>query len=398
MEQRDPKAVIPSPEAQIHMEQEGSTSNQLTEKYELLEVLGVGSTSTCYRAIKRSTGESFACKMIDKTFVASHYQGMFEQFQCEIMALKNLHHSNIIRLYDVYITSDKIYIVMELMKGGELFDYVVQRGTLKEYEASDIMLKVTSALVYMHSKKIIHRDLKPENLLLKTKPLTSKDIDVKIIDFGLCKTLEEPLAKSFLGTRGYLAPEMLQRKNYSSAVDTWALGVIMYVLLCGCLPFDDDSQPLSSPQIRTKFVIRYPRWASGLSADAKDLLSHLLDIDPYTRYTAEDAISHPWMSKTPCKVASSGSLSGLENEDVGDLTFDNNTKQGKNNRHIPPTHTNTTGINNNRHRIYSDTTYNHYQPKTSFDDSSHSKGSGGSKNNGRRVHRVPYHKKRSIDI
>jgi serine/threonine protein kinase len=113
------------------------------------------------------------------------------QFQTEIQALRSLQHPNIIRLYDVYISPNHIFIVMELMEGGELFDYVVQKGTLTEEEASRIVRKVTSALVYMHSKNIIHRDMKPENLLLKHQPSPRMggdlDLEVKIIDFGLSK-------------------------------------------------------------------------------------------------------------------------------------------------------------------------------------------------------------------
>jgi serine/threonine protein kinase len=109
--------------------------------------------------------------------------------------------------------------------------------------------------------------------------------------------MEESVARSFLGTRGYLAPEMLQRREYSRAVDTWALGVIVFVLLCGCLPFDDDSQSvLSDDLVRQRFVLRFPRWAKTLSASAKDLLSHLLDVNPRTRYTAEQALNHLWVT------------------------------------------------------------------------------------------------------
>lgn len=225
------------------------------------------------------------------------YKGMGTQLESEIVALQQLHHPNIITLYDVYITSEKIYIVMELMKGGELFDYVVQKGTLTEDEASFIVRKVISALVYMHEKNIIHRDLKPENLMLKRKPLSPHDLEVKIIDFGLSKQLESgPVAQSFLGTRGYLAPEMLQRKEYSHAVDSWALGIIVYVLLCGCLPFDDSSEQIDFGTIQSKFRLRFPKWAKNLSSSAKDLLNHLLDIDPYKRYSARQAFEHPWVS------------------------------------------------------------------------------------------------------
>ena len=108
--------------------------------------------------------------------------------------------------------------------------------------------------------------------------------------------MEEPVARTFLGTRGYLAPEMLQRREYTKAVDTWALGVIVFVLLCGCLPFDDDSQTVPSDDlVRSKFILRFPRWASNLSASAKDLLSHLLETDSRKRYTAEQALAHPWV-------------------------------------------------------------------------------------------------------
>jgi len=109
--------------------------------------------------------------------------------------------------------------------------------------------------------------------------------------------MSEPLAKSFLGTRGYLAPEMLQRREYSYAADLWALGVIVFVLLCGCLPFDDDSSSIPSDElVRSKFVLRFPRWAKNLSSSAKDLLGKLLDVNPRTRFTAADALVHPWVS------------------------------------------------------------------------------------------------------
>ena len=164
------------------------SERRLLAKYELLEVLGVGSTSTVQRCRHRATLQEFACKIIDCALIEERFRGMMAQFRTEIDALRQLQHPGIIRLYDVFISKEKIYIVMELMEGGELFDYVVQKGTLTEEEASRIVRKVTSALVYMHEKNIVHRDLKPENLLLKKKPTSSHaDVDVKIIDFGLSK-------------------------------------------------------------------------------------------------------------------------------------------------------------------------------------------------------------------
>ena len=307
------------PEAEIY---EGDDCEErLYEKYELCEVLGVGSTSTVHRCVHKVTGNEYACKIIDIQNMDVQYHSMMIQFHTEITSLKSIHHPGIIQLYDVYILSTiKIYIIMELMLGGELFDYVVEKGTLSEEEASQIVRTVLSAIHYLHRQNIIHRDLKPENLLLKYKPNTtststtshtttnnnnkkaqqSVPIDVKIIDFGLSKlmTTDDTVASTFLGTRGYLAPEMLQRREYTSAVDTWAMGVIVFVLLCGCLPFDDDATmilPNDDMVLQKRFVLRFPRWAKTLSASAKDLLNHLLDINPLTRYTAEQALYHPWV-------------------------------------------------------------------------------------------------------
>ena len=122
----------------------------LHEKYTLEEVLGVGSTSTVHRCVNKKDNKEFACKVIDVQLIEERFQGMMQQFQTEIQALRELKHPGIIQLFDVYLTGTKIYIVMEMMKGGELFDYVVEKGTLNEQEASQIVQKVTSALVYMH--------------------------------------------------------------------------------------------------------------------------------------------------------------------------------------------------------------------------------------------------------
>lgn len=219
-----------------------STKAGFFVEYDLKEEIGVGSTAKCFRCVRKSDNKEFACKVVDKR--TNHTDGasavVLEQFMTEIKVLRTLDHPNIVKLVDTFESADRIYVVMEYMKGGELFDYVVEKGTLSEAEASVILRKITSAVAHMHGLNIIHRDLKPENLVccqhiakrqmsclmsrgVVSQLLTSKgsDAEIKLIDFGLAKEMEESVTRSFLGTRGYLAPEMLQRNNYDKAIDIW---------------------------------------------------------------------------------------------------------------------------------------------------------------------------------
>jgi serine/threonine protein kinase len=269
------------------------SGDEFQRKYMLRREIGSGSTSKVFDCVRKKDNEIFACKVINKVEIETNFSGLLDQFNLEIKVLKMLNHPNIIKLVDAYETSDSVYMVLEKCYGGELFDHVVDKGTLNEEEASTIIRNITSAVRHMHSLDIIHRDLKPENLLLTS---SGKDAEVKLIDFGLAKVMQDDVARSFLGTKGYLAPEMLKRDAYDKSVDMWALGVIAFVLLCGCLPFDDDAVRLTSESAaRKKFTLRFPRWSSNLSNSAKDLLYNLLDVDPTMRFTAEQALSHPWM-------------------------------------------------------------------------------------------------------
>ena len=272
-------------------------------EYRLCDELGSGSTSTVYRCVRKKDEVSFACKVIEKQPVKGEaYAHLLQQFAEEVKVLGLLHHPNIIHLVDSFESADRIYVVTELMRGGELFDFVVDRGTLNEEDASTIVRSICSAVAYMHSQNVIHRDIKMENLLLVNKEVENQRFDfskVKIIDFGLSKLMPDgsgPTA-SFLGTKGYIAPEMLQRCKYGKSVDVWACGVIVFVLLCGCLPFGNGNDPIENTQsaAQEKFSLRFPTWASNLSDSAKDLLRKLLDVNPKTRITAEEAMSHPWV-------------------------------------------------------------------------------------------------------
>lgn len=196
-----PAVAVRTADTSVYSSSSGQKSSSFHFNYELKEEIGVGSTSKCYNCIKKADGLEYACKVIDKRQVELKFSGLLEQFFTEIKVLKTLQHPNIIRFEDTYETNDRIYIIMELMKGGELFDYVVEKGTLSEEEASLIVRKITSAVAHMHGMNIIHRDLKPENLLLTSK---GPDAAVKLIDFGLAKVMRETVASSFLGGCGCL--------------------------------------------------------------------------------------------------------------------------------------------------------------------------------------------------
>uniref|UniRef100_A0AAV1V326 Protein kinase domain-containing protein n=1 Tax=Peronospora matthiolae TaxID=2874970 RepID=A0AAV1V326_9STRA len=289
------RPVIPSTPQMIKLQGPSYSSGSLEAKYEMLDEIGHGGTSVVYKCRERRSGIVRACKIIDRRAVEKEHNGAMRQLQVEIQVLQSLKHPNIIRIEDVYLSGSKICMVTEYMGGGELFDYVVDRGTLSEVEASTIVRQITSAVDYLHTRGIIHRDLKPENIMLTSK---SRGADVKIIDFGLAKLLDaDGETASFLGTRGYLAPEMLQRQAYSMSVDMWALGIIVYILLCGCLPFDDESSKIANDKAaRARFGLRFPRWANGLSESAKDLLRQLLEVDSANRYSAEQTLAHPWVT------------------------------------------------------------------------------------------------------
>eukprot|EP00997_Jenningsia_sp_PLL12_P006217 NODE_2762_length_870_cov_194.095006_g2278_i0.p1 GENE.NODE_2762_length_870_cov_194.095006_g2278_i0~~NODE_2762_length_870_cov_194.095006_g2278_i0.p1 ORF type:complete len:252 (+),score=68.10 NODE_2762_length_870_cov_194.095006_g2278_i0:113-757(+) len=188
-------------------------------------------------------------------------------------------------------------MVMDLMLGGELFYRICNDYPMgySEKTSSEVAKKIFLALSYLHSQGVIHRDLKPENLLYATK---AEDSDIKISDFGLAKICKEDVVvKTACGSPNYVAPEVLQHKKegYSYPVDVWSAGVIIYVLLCGFCPFYDDNKAKLFKLINSgTYSFPSPHW-DYISDSAKDLISHLLDVDFTTRYTPEQALQHEWI-------------------------------------------------------------------------------------------------------
>lgn len=213
-----------------------------------------------------------------------------ERLFIEIDTLKSLDHPAILKIFEVFEDSKRVYIVSELVTGGELFDQIIKKSQFSEGEAANVIQQVLEATQFCHSNNIVHRDLKPENLLLEEKDSTN----IKVIDFGTSQEFDpdSPMNQTF-GTAYYIAPEVLKQK-YDEKCDIWSIGVIMYILLTGRPPFDgqSDNQIIKKVE-KGKFPTRIPEYQS-LSADAKDLITKLLDMSPAKRLSASEALQHEW--------------------------------------------------------------------------------------------------------
>lgn len=263
-------------------------SGVLTSFYTLdQKKLGQGTYGSVCKGRNKDTGQIRAIKTISKSQVKN-----LERFRLEISIMKSLDHPNIIKLFETFEDHRNIYLVMELSQGGELFDRVIEEGHFTEKDAAGLMKQIFFAVHYLHSNHIMHRDLKPENFLFLNK---SRDSPLKIIDFGLsCRFKPGDLVSTKAGTPYYVAPQVLQGK-YDQSCDDWSCGVIMYILLCGYPPFygETDNDVLSKVKAG-QFSFSGPEWRR-VSDDAMDLIRKLLRINPKDRYTAEDALKHPWI-------------------------------------------------------------------------------------------------------
>jgi calcium/calmodulin-dependent protein kinase I len=266
-------------------------ARKVEDEYELKEELGKGSFSVVLRAINKVTKEEVAIKVIQKSVVAVDEKTR-KRLATEVEILRKVNHPNIIPLKDIIDTSDKLYLVMELVSGGELFDKIVEKGFYSEKEAASVVKKVISAIQYLHSIHIAHRDLKPENLLLKK----GDDTHVMISDFGLSRILgEDSLMSTACGTPYYVAPEILKANPYTKDVDMWSIGVITYFLLAGFPPFMGDNLPEIVEQIvNADYSFPSPYW-DEVSKEAKDFVKKLLVLEPEKRLTAEQALNHAWL-------------------------------------------------------------------------------------------------------
>ncbi|KAG5356605.1 Calcium/calmodulin-dependent protein kinase type II [Yarrowia sp. C11] len=293
------------------------------ERYKLIEKMGDGAFSIVYKAVDLQTKEEVAVKVIRKFELNANQRSSILK---EVAIMRQLRHKNVVQLIDFSESENHYFIVLELLPGGELFHQIVRLTYFSEDLARHVILQVAEAVRYLHEEVgVVHRDIKPENLLFYPAPFTpskkivlrkgedeSKEDEgkyipgvgaggigvIKLADFGLSKVVWDSKTMTPCGTVGYTAPEIVKDERYSKSVDMWALGCVLYTILCGFPPFYDDSIDVLTEKVaRGQYTFLSPWW-DEISKGAKDLVSHLLTVDPERRYTIEDFLAHPWITQS----------------------------------------------------------------------------------------------------
>ncbi|XP_056104955.1 ribosomal protein S6 kinase alpha-3 isoform X1 [Rhinichthys klamathensis goyatoka] len=264
--------------------------SQFNDAYEVKEDIGVGSYSICRRCIQKSTGMEYAVKIINKA-------KRDPTDEVEIL-LRYGQHPNIITLKDVYDDGRSVYLVTELLKGGELLDKILRQKFFSEREASAVLYTITKTVEYLHTQGVVHRDLKPSNILYVDE--SGNPESIRICDFGFAKQLraENGLLMTPCYTANFVAPEVLKKQGYDAACDIWSLGVLLYTMLTGFTPFangpEDTPEEILARIGSGKFSLTGGYWNS-VSLEAKDLVSKMLHVDPHQRLTAAQVLRHPWI-------------------------------------------------------------------------------------------------------
>uniref|UniRef100_A0AAQ5ZM92 Ribosomal protein S6 kinase n=1 Tax=Amphiprion ocellaris TaxID=80972 RepID=A0AAQ5ZM92_AMPOC len=261
-----------------------------SDGYILKEDIGMGSFSVCKRCVHKATNTEYAVKMIDKTSTDPSEE-------IEIL-LRYGQHPNIITLKDVYDNSKQVFLVTELMRGGELLDRILKQKFFSEREASAVLHTITKTVEYLHSQGVVHRDLKPSNILYVDE--SGNPESIRICDFGFAKQLRanNGLLMTPCYTANFVAPEVLKRQGYDEGCDIWSLGVLLYTMLAGFTPFangpEDTPNEILNRIGNGHFSLTGGNWDT-VSDAAKDLVSKMLHVDPHQRLTAKQVLKHPWI-------------------------------------------------------------------------------------------------------
>ncbi|KAM3837165.1 serine/threonine-protein kinase DCLK1 isoform 1-T1 [Vipera latastei] len=263
----------------------------IAERYKVGRTIGDGNFAIVKECIERSTGREYALKIIKK----SKCRGKEHMIQNEVSILRRVKHPNIVLLIEEMDMPTELYLVMELVKGGDLFDAITSTNKYTERDASGMLYNLASAIKYLHSLNIVHRDIKPENLLVYEHQDGSKSL--KLGDFGLATIVDGPLY-TVCGTPTYVAPEIIAETGYGLKVDIWAAGVITYILLCGFPPFrgsGEDQEVLFDQILMGQVEFPSPYW-DNVSDSAKELITMMLQVDIEQRFSALQVLEHPWVN------------------------------------------------------------------------------------------------------
>ncbi|NXA17877.1 DAPK3 kinase, partial [Ibidorhyncha struthersii] len=269
---------------------------KVEDVYEIGEELGSGQFAIVKKCREKSTGTEYAAKFIKKRQSRASRRGVRrEEIEREVTILQQILHANIIKLHDVYENKTDVVLILELVSGGELFDFLAQKESLSEEEATRFIKQILDGVNYLHSKKIAHFDLKPENIMLLDKNIPIPHI--KLIDFGLAHKIEDGVEfKNIFGTPEFVAPEIVNYEPLGLAADMWSIGVITYILLSGASPFLGETKQETLANITAVNYEFDEEFFSNTSDLAKDFIQKLLVKDTRKRLTIQEALSHPWIT------------------------------------------------------------------------------------------------------
>ncbi|OAD07271.1 hypothetical protein MUCCIDRAFT_137550, partial [Mucor lusitanicus CBS 277.49] len=293
------------------------------ERFEMIRKLGDGAFSNVFEARDLKTGKKVAIKVAQK----SHPNDKRANIMKEVEIMRNVRHPNIVQLIHYMETYDNYFLTLDLCQGGELFHQIVKLTYFSENLSRHVITQVALAVRHLHEEcGVVHRDIKPENILFDPipiipskkrtyRPTDSADKEdegefmpgvggggignIKLADFGLSKVIWNNSTLTPCGTVGYTAPEIVTDQRYSKSVDMWAIGCVLYTILCGFPPFYDQSIPALTEKVaRGEYTYLSPWWDT-ISDSVKDLISHLLCVDVRKRYTIDQFLNHPWIKEEP---------------------------------------------------------------------------------------------------
>ncbi|XP_031149789.1 death-associated protein kinase 3 [Sander lucioperca] len=263
--------------------------------YEMGEELGSGQFAIVRKCKEKSTSIEYAAKFIKKRRLSSSRRGVSrEEIEREVNILREIQHSNIITLHDIFENKTDVILILELVSGGELFDFLAEKESLTEEEATQFLKQILDGVQYLHSKRIAHFDLKPENIMLLDKNVPNPRI--KLIDFGIAHQIKAGNEfKNIFGTPEFVAPEIVNYEPLGLEADMWSIGVITYILLSGASPFLGETKQETLTNISAVNYDFDEEYFSNTSELAKDFIRRLLVKDPKKRMTIDDSLQHPWI-------------------------------------------------------------------------------------------------------